>query len=252
VTHDTGDVRQVIDRAQERELCDELRQRIARIERNSDGGNKGVQCIECGEWNGEHHDHCQVVFYRDLLEALDRLTSHPAPSGWQQRIAAKETAYVVGFLFSRFEDVDVRRVVLVLKARPSWQAGRFNGVGGKIEPGETPLDAMRREFCEETGRFIEEWEPFVMLGGDGWRVHFFRAFTDIPLDSDFATVKTDEPIVSVKVSDIPSTPTLYNLRWLIPMALDGDVVAGKDRPSAWQNAVDALPSEPEVKDVPSC
>ena len=77
----THDVRQVLDRAQERELCDELRQRIASIERASDGGNKGVQCVDCGEWNGEHHDHCQVVFYRDLLETLDRLmklTSQPS------------------------------------------------------------------------------------------------------------------------------------------------------------------------------
>jgi hypothetical protein len=60
------------------ELSDELRGRVSSIERASDGGNKGRQCVECGEWSGEHHDHCQVVFYRDLLAVLDSL---PPPKG---------------------------------------------------------------------------------------------------------------------------------------------------------------------------
>jgi hypothetical protein len=59
------------------ELCTDLRDRIGTIERCSDGGNKGVQCVECGEWSGGHHDHCLVVFYRDLLAVLDALS--PAP-----------------------------------------------------------------------------------------------------------------------------------------------------------------------------
>jgi hypothetical protein len=59
------------------ELCTALRDRIGTIERCSDGGNKGVQCVECGEWSGGHHDHCLVVFYRDLLAVLDALP--PAP-----------------------------------------------------------------------------------------------------------------------------------------------------------------------------
>jgi hypothetical protein len=59
------------------ELRTSLRDRIGAIARRSDGGNKGVQCVDCGEWSGEHHDHCQVVFYRDLLAVLDALP--PAP-----------------------------------------------------------------------------------------------------------------------------------------------------------------------------
>ena len=58
--------------------------------------------------------------------------------------------YVVGFLF----DEDARRyhktghgnVVLIEKNRPAWQAGRLNGVGGHIEIGETPDEAISREF----------------------------------------------------------------------------------------------------------
>jgi len=42
-------------------------------------------------------------------------------------------------------------VLLVLKNKPSWQCGKLNLVGGKIEPGETPDNAARRELEEESG-----------------------------------------------------------------------------------------------------
>jgi len=41
--------------------------------------------------------------------------------------------------------------LLILKDRPQWQSGRLNLPGGKIEPGETPEQAARRELMEETG-----------------------------------------------------------------------------------------------------
>lgn len=42
-------------------------------------------------------------------------------------------------------------VLLVLKDKPEWQAGRLNLCGGKIEPGETPIEAAERELKEESG-----------------------------------------------------------------------------------------------------
>ncbi len=36
--------------------------------------------------------------------------------------------YVVGFMFTE----DEKQVVLIEKKRPEWQAGKLNGVGGKI------------------------------------------------------------------------------------------------------------------------
>ena len=55
--------------------------------------------------------------------------------------------YVAGFTFSE-NDTDV---LLIEKQNPAWQRGFLNAVGGKIEPGEQPLEAMTREFKEETG-----------------------------------------------------------------------------------------------------
>jgi 8-oxo-dGTP pyrophosphatase MutT (NUDIX family) len=56
---------------------------------------------------------------------------------------------VVGFAFRP----DLDKVVLMQKARPDWQAGQLNGVGGRVKQGEegVPAVAMQREFLEETG-----------------------------------------------------------------------------------------------------
>lgn len=54
--------------------------------------------------------------------------------------------YSVCFLFTP----DCRRVLLQRKARTGF-AGRLNGVGGKIEPGETAFEGALREIKEEAG-----------------------------------------------------------------------------------------------------
>lgn len=51
----------------------------------------------------------------------------------------------------------------IKKNRPAWQAGRKNGVGGKVEEVDWCLEeAMRREFQEETGVETEvaQWVNF--------------------------------------------------------------------------------------------
>jgi 8-oxo-dGTP pyrophosphatase MutT (NUDIX family) len=56
--------------------------------------------------------------------------------------------YVLGFVFN----LDKTKVALMRKTKPEWQRGRLNGIGGKIELGETSITAMHREFKEETGQ----------------------------------------------------------------------------------------------------
>lgn len=81
--------------------------------------------------------------------------------------------YVVGFLFSD----DRKQVALIHKRRPGWQAGRLNGVGGKIESGETPAAAMHREFAEEAGVWGVQWGQFATLAGPNFVAHCFSAFS---------------------------------------------------------------------------
>ena len=53
-------------------------------------------------------------------------------------------------------------VLMLLRRRPP-NAGLWNGVGGKISPGETPLDCVRREVLEETG--IDLRSDVLRFGG---------------------------------------------------------------------------------------
>src|SRR5688572_22991595 len=128
--------------------------------------------------------------------------------------------YVCGFLFSP----DGSRVLLIRKRRPAWQAGKLNGLGGKIEPGETAIDAMRREFREEAGVDVAEWEHVLTLSGAddggsgrGWAGHFFRAFGDL----SGVRALTDEALEIHPTRSLPPD-TIPNLRWMIPLMLDDE------------------------------
>ena len=114
--------------------------------------------------------------------------------------------FVVGFLFD-----DDGNVALIQKNRPSWQKGRLNGVGGHIEAGETPVDAMIREFQEEAGVKLS-WRQFCVLTGDGYRLHCF-----VSKDKTDIRTKTDEKVAWYTVDNLPPN-ILPNLAWLIPMA----------------------------------
>lgn len=70
--------------------------------------------------------------------------------------------YVAGFLFSS----DGTMVALVEKQKPDWQKGKLNAIGGKIEEGESALQAMQREFKEEAGLDISNWTLFCVLSGN--------------------------------------------------------------------------------------
>lgn len=123
------------------------------------------------------------------------------------------THYVAGFLIERYESYE--GVILIRKRRPDWQAGRLNGVGGHIEPGETAAQAMRREFQEEAGLDIDDWEHFATVRGHWGSVAFFRAFRPV---ADVKTM-TDEPIEAHAIDEaLTSGQCLPNLSWLIPLA----------------------------------
>lgn len=123
---------------------------------------------------------------------------------------------VVGFLF----DMTFEYVLLIEKKKPSWQVGKINGVGGKIEKDETPLNAMKREFKEETGQTISNFKNYAIMNGSGWRVYFYYATTNSLIMLDNPTI---EKQVIARVRDLPKN-VIYNLNWLIPLALDTDLL----------------------------
>lgn len=120
------------------------------------------------------------------------------------------TEYVAGFMF------EGDRVALVVKNRPAWQAGKMNGIGGHVELGEFPHQAMVREFYEETGvsTSTDDWFNFVRLEGTDFAVEFF--FAHGKLSALKST--TDKQIVKTPVDHVRADNAIPNLTWLIPMA----------------------------------
>ncbi len=125
------------------------------------------------------------------------------------------TEYVAGFMFS----MDKKKVALILKNRPQWQKGRNNGIGGHMEPGETPYEAMVREFEEETGVRHVHWKHYCSLIGPWGAVHFHKATGSL----DRLRNMTDECICVHEVKYLHRAHVVPNLHWLIPMALSDDV-----------------------------
>lgn len=132
-----------------------------------------------------------------------------------------QNQYVLGFLFDKSGDL----VTLIKKRKPIWQSGRMNGVGGKMKIGEFTHDSMIREFEEEAGVNVPEWDHFAIMHGKEWTCYCFRAFSD----EYIAQVKTmtDEDIEVVPVVNIITHPkpetTISNIPWLLSVALDKNV-----------------------------
>lgn len=134
----------------------------------------------------------------------------------------------MGFLFNN----NLTRVVLIHKKRPAWQAGRWNGPGGNVREGETPIKAMIREFREETGNEFLEWKSYAKQQGtikEGAHavVHYFVGVTRSMADPVVLT-QTDELVMvwSVNkihvdeidfVDDVPALLSLARHAWLSRM-----------------------------------
>lgn len=123
--------------------------------------------------------------------------------------------YVTGFLFSK----NASHVVLIKKINPQWQRGLFNGIGGKIEANESPVDAMVREFIEETGVTTNkaDWTCFAKVYRPNcYDVDLYFAHSDLAFS---AKTIEQEQVHIIKLTELPNN-IIPNLHWLIPLALD--------------------------------
>lgn len=128
--------------------------------------------------------------------------------------------YVLCFIFNEAREY----VVLLEKKRPDWQAGKLNGVGGKLEGSESFLDAVIREVQEETGikTIASDWVGVAQLKSSRFIVGCYVCYND----SHYANVRTctDEKVIRVLARDLPvADACISNLQWLVPLCLDLDL-----------------------------
>jgi 8-oxo-dGTP diphosphatase len=125
--------------------------------------------------------------------------------------------YVAGFCYTE----DRQRVLLVRKKKPTWQANKLNGVGGRVEDDESFEAAMAREFSEEVGVACVPWERTVTitLSERPVQIACFRAFSDIvrshPQKNDIGELLGLHNVDGLRFDNLAN-----NVAWLIPLHLD--------------------------------
>ena len=131
------------------------------------------------------------------MRARPLATERPIPESWRPDLHATLLFIVRG-----------GEILLIHKKR-GLGAGKLNGAGGKVEPGESTLEAAMREFEEELGarpmapRQVGE-VGFEMLSAMSILIHVFRSDA---LEGE--PVETSEAIpVWTPVDDIP-----YDRMW---------------------------------------
>jgi 8-oxo-dGTP pyrophosphatase MutT (NUDIX family) len=126
------------------------------------------------------------------------------------------TKYTIGIYF----DNSLKRVVLMLKNRPNWQAGKFNFPGGHIETDEKGIDCVIREFKEECGIVtnIEDWRHIGLIRNQ-WNYEV-EIFTGVQ-NAKHGELKTmeDQPVTWIDIDKLPKN-VVSNLSWLVPFALN--------------------------------
>lgn len=129
--------------------------------------------------------------------------------------------YVLGFFLTP------KGAVLIRKAR-RWGGYVWNGIGGKIEEGETPVYAMVREFAEEAGVVtnIDHWTQLFTLSGleygdaaKPWEMTIFMAHTDDVGLFAHLPHEIDEGYVDLVMDTYPDQLD-STAGWLLPMCDD--------------------------------
>jgi len=124
--------------------------------------------------------------------------------------------YTVGIYFRS----NVNEVALILKNRPTWQAGKYNFPGGKIEFNESPLECTIREFNEEccVNTIAETWNHIGRIENDGnYTVEIYTGLHK-SFHGDLITGE-DQKVQWFNVNDLPRN-IISNLSWLIPFAVN--------------------------------
>lgn len=128
----------------------------------------------------------------------------------------------LGYVFS---PCGTRVLMIHRNARPADpHFGKYNGLGGKLEPNEDVVSGLRRELREEAGIECDSvrlagtisWPGFGKNGED-WFGFVFRveSFTGTPLESN-----PEGALEWVDVARVPELPLWEGDRYFLPLVFD--------------------------------
>ncbi len=123
--------------------------------------------------------------------------------------------YTLGLIF----DQSLSQILLMHKTKPAFQVGKLNGLGGKIEEGETPEACIAREVREESGLNIKPaaWVRIGTTGGTNWTMEVF-AHRYLGNLSDAKSLEAEQ-IEWFHINQLPTT-VLTNIPWMIAFAVE--------------------------------
>ncbi len=119
--------------------------------------------------------------------------------------------------------------VLLIRKKRGFGAGKINGVGGRVEPGERPEEAAVREVFEEVGVRVRSLEPAGTLefysadSEPDWLIHVFlsRDFEGEPRESEEASPRW------YRLGELPFEEMWEDDRVWLRYALSGKRVEGR-------------------------
>lgn len=120
------------------------------------------------------------------------------------------------------------KIMLGRKKKPGFAQGKLLGFGGKLEKGETIEKALIREFFEETGLKVGEFEKrgilnFSYVDDPEMEVHYFEIlkYQGEPKESN------EMGIEWYPLNNIPYSQMFPNDRYWLPMFLEKKYFTGQ-------------------------
>ena len=119
--------------------------------------------------------------------------------------------YSLGVVF----DGSLEHVLLMHKTRPASQAGKVNGLGGKVESGEDSRTCVVREIKEESGLITvpADWVYAGAMRSDEWTIDVYGL---VYTGSNSDTKSIEEQRVEWFPVDALPQNGMSNLAWLVP------------------------------------